>query len=199
MKPDKEKIKKNFIIYSQKTIDFLSVSAKWIASIAVMCYEIASCFIMIKLKESKIKYEYLKLGKEAYNQWKNNKFFSLQEQLNKIKSYEILISELSEKIQSYVRGLKKLFEFKPEKTFIIVHGKKDVNTEQKEEQKPQENVAQETVTEEKPAEEPKQESDEKKQQSNEIKPAVEEKKKTPSRRSVSKQVSSDEPTKEKPE
>lgn len=156
MKTDIEKIKRNFIIWFKKTIDLLSVFAKWVASIAVIFYEIISNYFLIKLNESKIKYEYLKLGKEAYNQWKNNKFFSLQDQLNKIKTHEILISDMAEKVKTSVQHLKKLFEFKSEGSLIIVQGKKGQKPEQ--EHTPKDDNSLKSSQDETPKQEQSQES-----------------------------------------
>ncbi len=116
MRFDKDKIKENASVYSKKTGNFLILSAKWISSVSNTTWNLACQYVDLKLKQGRLHGEYSKLGRQAYDQWKQNKDISLQKDLDELKRTDNEISQIQSTINELNTTLGELFSFKPEQT-----------------------------------------------------------------------------------
>lgn len=108
MKFDPEKIKRGVSTYSKKTLDIAVFCGKWTAALSKTSWNIACHYCDLKAKQYKMKQEIFALGKEAYAQWKSNRFFSLQDELNKVKNTETGIVQDYSSIDNLATQIKEL-------------------------------------------------------------------------------------------
>jgi len=114
MRFDKDKIKENASVYSKKTGNFLILSAKWISSVSNTTWNLACHYVDLKLKQGRLHGEYSKLGRQAYDQWKQNKDISLQKDLDELSRTDNEITQIQSTINELNTTLSELFSFKAE-------------------------------------------------------------------------------------
>lgn len=116
MGADKKETEEGFLDFCKKARDSFLFCCKWLSAVLIVCWEIIRNYVLTILDHCKIKFEFNKLGQEAYAQWKKHKTFSLQSNFVKIKEFEKSIDDYNIRLKQFIEKLSVLFDFNSPET-----------------------------------------------------------------------------------
>lgn len=112
----KKETEEGFLDFCKKAKDSFLFCCRWLSAVLILCWEITKNYVLMILDHCKIKFEFNKLGQEAYAQWKKHKTFSLQSNFVKIKEFEKSIDDYNLILEKCIKKISALFDFSPSET-----------------------------------------------------------------------------------